>query len=373
MRGRIATRRLLVGLTVMFLLAGCSVGATPTPAATATPAPAASATAAHSPSGTAVHYSPVTEVTGTVTCPTADLGTATTDTDGITHYRGGTFRCGVTTDDPRVDGTETASWNMDLWGTADDGAAVQWGTTRLANDGGAWEGTGSGVYSSDRGDIIADWYKGTGGYAGLGYFELWTGNMPWTISGLIFPGDPPNLASMPPAATPAPQPTPIASPTAILPPTATAIAHGPVSVVTGTHVFTTTDLGVSTAGPDGLTSYRNGTFTGNDTANDPRASFTWTGSPWAMDLWGTFSDGGGIEWGASRDENAGGTWECSGSGIFSSDREDTIAIWCKGTGGHAGLAYFELITASDPFGLIPSDEPNRLIHSEIFPGNPPTP
>ena len=65
-----------------------------------------------------------------------------------------------------------------------------WGTARLENAGGAWEGTGSGVYSSDRGDIIAFWYRGTGGYAGLSYFELWTGSDPWKIRGQILPGDP---------------------------------------------------------------------------------------------------------------------------------------------------------------------------------------
>ncbi len=133
----------------------------------------------------------VAVVTGTGTCPRADLGNATTDADGATHYRGGTFVCTVATDEPRVSGTETASWNMDLWGTAGNGALVQWGTARLKNDGGAWEGSGSGVYSSDRGDIIAFWYSGTGGYAGLSYFELWTGREPWTIQGQIFPGDPP--------------------------------------------------------------------------------------------------------------------------------------------------------------------------------------
>ncbi len=40
------------------------------------------------------------------------------------------------------------------------------------------------------GDIITIWYRGTGDYAGLSYFELWTGSGPWTIQGLIFPGDP---------------------------------------------------------------------------------------------------------------------------------------------------------------------------------------
>jgi hypothetical protein len=132
-------------------------------------------------------------VTGTATCPTADLGSSTTDENGVIHYRGGTFGCDMRTDDPRVSGTHTSDWNADWWGEPDmnKGALVQWSTPRLENAGGAWEGTLSGVFSTDRGDIIAVWYKGTGGYAGLSYFELWTGFQPWTIQGQIFPGDPP--------------------------------------------------------------------------------------------------------------------------------------------------------------------------------------
>jgi hypothetical protein len=134
----------------------------------------------------------VAKVTGTATCPTGDFGTPMTDADGVHHYRDMLWRCDVRTDDPRVTGTEIAPWNQDLWGTFNKGAAVQWGTSRLENAEGAWEGTGSGVWSSDRGDIIAFWYKGTGAYEGLSYFELWTGRYePWTIQGQIFPGDPP--------------------------------------------------------------------------------------------------------------------------------------------------------------------------------------
>jgi len=42
-----------------------------------------------------------------------------------------------------------------------------------------------------RGDIIVNWYTGTGGYAGLSYFEMVTGTDYWKIQGQIFPGDPP--------------------------------------------------------------------------------------------------------------------------------------------------------------------------------------
>ena len=160
------TRRLLVGQAVVSLLAGC--------AGTATVAPP-SATA--QPSASLVAGADVTEVTG------------------VTHYRGGTFVCTMRTDDPRVSGTHTSGeWSIDWWGEADmsSGALVQWGTPRLENAGGAWEGTLSGVFSTGRGDIIAVWYKGTGGYAGLSYFELITGSPPTLkIQGQIFPGDPP--------------------------------------------------------------------------------------------------------------------------------------------------------------------------------------
>ena len=274
MRGPNSTSGLLAGLTIVFLVSGCAAAASPTPlstSATPTSMPSAAATpgAVKSPSITPVAsgpvaFGPVTEITGTGTCPTADLGKSTTDANGVTHYRGGTFVCSVTTDDPRVDGTETASWNMDLWGTAENGALVQWGTARLENDGGVWEGTGSGVYSSDRGDIIAFWYKGTGGYAGLGYFELWTGKEPWTLRGQVFPGDPPELAALPTLAPATPGPTVAASPVASLSALPAAAVYGPVSVVAGTHAFTATDVGVSTSGAGGVTGYRNGTFTGID-------------------------------------------------------------------------------------------------------------
>ena len=134
---------------------------------------------------------PVTVVEGAASC-SADLDW-TTDPDGTQHVRDGTFICTVTTDDPRVGGTETASWNIDLWGSPESTfSLVQWGTSRLENAGGAWQGWGSGVASQPGyGDIIAFWYAGTGDYAGLSYLEQWTGSDPWAIQGLIFPGDPP--------------------------------------------------------------------------------------------------------------------------------------------------------------------------------------
>jgi len=105
----------------------------------------------------------------------------------------GTVNCIDTSNDPRASGTFTASWNVEWWGTdGNTGANVQWGTAKLVNAGGAWEGRGTGVYSTDRGGTIVIWFKGTGGYAGLTYFWEGTGPAsPWIIHGLIHPGEPP--------------------------------------------------------------------------------------------------------------------------------------------------------------------------------------
>ncbi len=207
MGGRDVGRRLLVGVIFLTLSAGCAAGACPTPtpatptapilpsvsAATPTPTPIAATTPVPTASAAATNYGPVTVVSGTLDCPSIDFGNETTGPDGVQQARGGTLKCTETADDPRVSGAHTESWNADWWGTADhsSGALVQWGTARLVNAGGVWEGRFAGVYSTDRADIIAVWYKGTGGYAGLAYFTLESGTGPWTIQGQIFPGNPP--------------------------------------------------------------------------------------------------------------------------------------------------------------------------------------
>jgi len=377
MRGRIATRtrRFLVEFAVLSILAGCSSGATPVPTATATPVTAASPSAAHSPSATSTAYGPVAEVTGTATCPTTPQQTPTTGPGGVQQFRGGIFTCTVTTDDPRVSGTETqAPWNLDVWGTPDNAVGVQWGATRLENSVGAWVGTGSGAASTVPGDIIANWYKGTGAYAGLGYFALWTGTGPWTIRGLVFPGDPPNLAALPTLAPATPGPAESASPIASLPPLPSPIGYGPASVVTGTYAYTWADPGSMSGGPRGGTIYRDGVFGGVERVNDPRGSDTYTSTPWTIELWGGgFDTGAGIQWGPGLSVNAGGSWRCNDAGVYSADLADTIVGWCKGTDAYAGLAYFELLTSGDPFGMTVPAGADGSIHSLVFPGNPPTP
>ncbi len=380
MDARLPTRRLLAGLAIMALLAGCAGGAavapSPTPAATTSPAaPTAASTASPAASPTPAATPATTSVIGTATCPTVDVGVVTSGSGGVRHIWGNTISCTVTTTDPRVTGTERMSpWNVDQWGTAsplgigglwgsgDSGARVQWGSVRLDNAGGAWEGTGSGVSSSDRGDILVSWYKGTGGYAGLGYFELRTGKAPHTIRGLIFPGDPPDLTGEASVTGPVLSPNVPApgSPTPAPAPTASAIAYGPVSVTEGTSEYTYVDIGT-------------GTYAGSEAVNDPRVSGTFFAPNWILDTWGATSDslGAGTQWGGSRLETAGGTWTGVASGILD-EGGDVIAIWNKGSGAYAGLTYFELLARPDLFGTLPGATTSGVF-GQVFPGDPPTP
>jgi hypothetical protein len=209
MNARGAARRLLVGLAVVAFVAGCASGASPTPIpaslgpnAGAAPTPTISATEtpaavpAMSPSAlpAAVSYGPVTVVTGTSDC--GDLSPHWTRApDGTYHARNQTITCNDTSNDPRVSGAHTASFSMDVWGelSPPEAAGVQWGTVRIENAGGAWEGRFTGVASLPQpGDTIAEWFTGTGGYAGLSYFALITGVCcVYQIHGQIYPGDPP--------------------------------------------------------------------------------------------------------------------------------------------------------------------------------------
>ena len=357
--------RLVVGLTILAVLAGCDAGASTTqPQASPTPASAPSSVVATPPPPTTVatpsstpapvSYGPVSVVTGTSTCPTMDFA-LTTDPDGTHHVRGGNVTCNNKTDDPRVSGRHTApgTWNADLWGDVDAGhfSLVQWAATvRLENDAGAWEGrlTG-GAALPGRGDAIVLWYKGTGGYAGLSFFELDTGQDPWRIQGQVFPGDPPPPYSEDATGTERPE-------------AGGPVAGDAVAVVTGTGTCPTADLGNATSDADGVTHYRGGTFRCTVTTDDPRVSGTET-APWNADLWGTLDNGALVQWGASRLENDGGAWQGQFTGVASPDRGDIIAIWYKGTGDYAGLSYFELWTGSDPWD----------IQGQVFPGDPPTP
>jgi hypothetical protein len=329
MYARDTGRRLLAGVASVALLAGCASGASPKPKT----------------------YGPVTLVTGTHRCPGVSWDW-TTDPDGTLHLRALPIECTDTTDDPRVSGTHTASANMDVWGTLDNGAGVQWAGVRLENEGGAWEGQVSGVASlPGRGDIMEFWYRGTGGYEGLSYFALVTGSEPWKIQGQIFPGDPP-----PPYA----EGTTITRSEASRP-----VADDAVAVVTGPARCPGLDFDFTTD-PDGTKHVRDDYHADRCrvTTDDPRVSGSRT-STWNMDLWGRPGISHKlVQWGTVRLENAGGVWEGRAAGVASyPKRGDIFMNWYKGAGGYKGLGYFELWIGFEPW----------KIQGQIFPGDPPTP
>ena len=353
MVGRDVGRRLLAGLASTTLLAACAVGATPTPLpASPTPTSMPSAVVATpTPTPAPVTYGPVTLVSGTHQCPGVNWDW-TTDPDGTLHLRDLPITCIDKTDDPRVSGTHTASANVDVWGTLDNGAGVQWASVRLENAGGAWEGRQLGVASlPGRGDIMEFWYRGTGGYEGLSYFALVTGSEPWTIRGQIFPGDPP-----PPYA----QGATITRSEASGP-----VAKDAVAVVTGTAKCPGLDF-TFTTDPDGTHHVRDDYHADRCTVktDDPRVSGHRT-STWNIDLWGSVNAGRWklVQWGTVRLENDGGAWEGRAAGVASSSHGDIIVNWYKGTGAYAGLGYFELWTGGGPW----------KVQGQIFPGDPPTP
>ena len=125
------------------------------------------------------------------------MAVPTPDPEGEVHVRDGTIYCTLRTNDPRVNGTASGSIDFNGWGDEPEVAMEEWGSLILENEGGVWVGTWTGVYTRETGDLISVWYEGSGGYAGLTFFE-WTEAPPGTVMtgyeivGLIFPGSPPS-------------------------------------------------------------------------------------------------------------------------------------------------------------------------------------
>lgn len=144
-----------------------------------------------------------TYVTGRIADFTIDEGTLTTDSDGASHSRDGTITYTLISNDARVTGTVTGTWNSDRWGAGPAKAAItQWGEATLENENGTWEAPYNGIYATPFGDMIARWWQGGGDYAGLTfYMAVPGGSAPWEWVGLIYPGTPPPGA---PAAIPSP-------------------------------------------------------------------------------------------------------------------------------------------------------------------------
>jgi len=178
-------------LVIAAATAGCgSAAATPTPAPTPVPtvaptlaAPAA-ATSMPTTDGAGPEY-----VTGTFTF-SLTTQQSVTDAGTVTQIRNIGMSGPTTTNDPRVTGTISAHTSADAYGNV----GPEWGTERIENSGGAWEGNVTGAAWNDGNtSSLAGWLTGSGGYAGYTLYLRGTNiNFAGTLEGIIFPGTPPN-------------------------------------------------------------------------------------------------------------------------------------------------------------------------------------
>jgi hypothetical protein len=91
--------------------------------------------------------------------------------------------------DPRVSGEVRFLHHADDYGRV----GVEWGTYRLENDEGAWQGPVSGFYGP-RETRTSGWLAGEGAYEGLTYYlesVIDHGTLIMTINGMVYPGAPP--------------------------------------------------------------------------------------------------------------------------------------------------------------------------------------
>jgi len=165
-----------------------SVVPPPTATATATAGPSAAATPAPAPTPV-----PTTDgigpehVTGTEVVSVQTYGTSV-QAGGVVQMRGVVATTVDTMNDARVTGTGVIHGENDSYGDV----GPQWGTYRLENAEGAWEGTWTGALWGD--GIVSDvtaWLVGSGAYEGFTYYLHARGANPMKIEGIIFPGSPP--------------------------------------------------------------------------------------------------------------------------------------------------------------------------------------
>jgi len=197
---------LFAALTGASLVLACSTGSSttlpvpgsspPVAVASRSPgpsvAPSPAATTSPPPSGTPapVEKGAFTIVAGTETFAIEEMGTVTTE-NGVTRGRAFTVACVDVANDPRVSGTTTETWNFDFNGTPPD-AGLDWGTRRLVNEEGAWEGIVLGAAFPGHREELTMWLDGSGGYEGLTYYmhvgATASPAMTYPFEGIIYEG-----------------------------------------------------------------------------------------------------------------------------------------------------------------------------------------
>ncbi len=178
---------LVVGLLFALTVSSMQVGAPwdlrgpaaphPTPTATASPAPVATT------NGGGDKY-----VTGTMSFSPVENGTET-KVGNVTQLRGLVFTGAWTMNDARVNATGIARLSVDEY----TDVCSEWGTMRLENANGAWEGTvTAGAWNGGEATNFSGWLVGSGAYAGYSYYvHYWGSGYSYLAEGIIFQGSPP--------------------------------------------------------------------------------------------------------------------------------------------------------------------------------------
>jgi hypothetical protein len=193
---RTPIRSVFAVAAVALLAAACSgAAATGTPVVTVSPTNAAAPS--DSPAATFALIptpNPTTDgvgpeyVTGVSSLTVTKPGTETVVGD-VTQLRGQEMVDSGPMNDPRLVGTSHLTLNADIYGAV----GSEWGTTRIENAGGAWEGTWTGAaWNTGSATTVSGWLVGSGAYAGYTYyFHAFGASNPYQMEGIIFKGAPP--------------------------------------------------------------------------------------------------------------------------------------------------------------------------------------
>lgn len=155
------------------------------PAPTATPTTGPSATPTPTTDGAGAEY-----VAGSGTFSIVDSGTSTQVGD-TTQLRGFVATSNDVMNDPRVTGTGTIHLSIDTHGTI----GTEWGTFRLENADGAWEGTLAGAaWDGGNASDVTGYLVGSGAYVGFTYYiDVRSSAFAKEVDGIIYPGSPPGV------------------------------------------------------------------------------------------------------------------------------------------------------------------------------------
>jgi len=180
---------LLLALLVALLAWTLQVGGRPDSHLSVVPATAATASAPTAPSprpstdGIGEEY-----VSGTGSFVIVDPGSSST-VGNATQVGGYVATSTDTMSDPRVTGTGSLLLTIDEYGTV----GTEWGTYRLENAGGAWEGPVAGAgWGGGEAGTVSGWLPGSGSYEGYTYYiRVRSSGLQTELSGVIYPGSPP--------------------------------------------------------------------------------------------------------------------------------------------------------------------------------------